>query len=155
MATKSHGLGSITNLEQTWYISHLEGCPTDSPHHQEWINLAHKQWHSNTHWGWPMDWCGNLYQLPPTLIAFLNSKGIYPIAHIVDRLNSSIYQQAWKSANNIGIPDQWTQDWKNYTTTLFESHVRIKGWRWRSDLGPDSTWGIFTKRGIPHYPHYS
>lgn len=67
-----------------------------------------------------------MYNLPPDLIAYLNNRGVAPIAHIMERVNTSIYQQAWMSTDELGIPDQWSQEWRHYTIALTKSHVKIR-----------------------------
>jgi len=61
---------------------------------------------------------GGRYQLSRELILHLNQKDISVIAHIVDQVNSTIYAQAWKFANQLNIPPHWHQIWNNYTSTL-------------------------------------
>lgn len=56
--------------------------------------------------------CGNAHKLPADLIRYLNSRGITHIKHISDRNNSTFLQQAWKSAHDLDIPEQWQLDWQ-------------------------------------------
>lgn len=69
--------------------------------------------------------CGNAHRLPPELKAYLNEVGITRISHIADLEHTSLFQQAWKSAWSLLIPQQWEQIWENYTATLTKAHVRI------------------------------
>lgn len=67
-----------------------------------------------------------MYRLPPDLTQFLKNKDILMIANIVDPENTSLFAQAWKFLDHLGIPVSWQQDWEGYINALTESHVCIK-----------------------------
>ena len=67
-----------------------------------------------------------MYRLPPNLITFLNDRGINSISNIVDLENTTIFANAWKSSDFLGITVQWHQNWVGYTSALTKSHVHIK-----------------------------
>jgi len=69
---------------------------------------------------------GNMFQLPLDLVQFIKDRNINVIAQISNPGNSIIFTQAWISAEHLGIPVHWKQDWEGYITTLTESHVCIK-----------------------------
>jgi len=93
--------------------------------------------------------CSNLYQLPPDLTAFLNNRGIVTIAHIVDQLNSTIFQQAWKSTAILGILELWTQEWRQYTNALSKSPVRIRDDKDELIWAPAAHGAYTPKEGYP------
>jgi len=49
--------------------------------------------------------CENSHRLPDELIRYLNDRGIIYIKHIGDWNNSTILHQAWKSTQEIDIPE--------------------------------------------------
>eukprot|EP00253_Pinus_taeda_P006893 PITA_06893 len=60
------------------------------------------------------------------LIAHLHNRDICHFAHIADHPRSDLFSQAWKSAQQLDLPPQWHQEWRDYTNALAESHIRIK-----------------------------
>lgn len=73
----------------------------------------------------PWSVCGNAYNIPPELMQFLTSTCISRLTLIVEPANSTIYSQAWKFVDQLGILDNWHDDWLSYTNALSESHVQI------------------------------
>eukprot|EP00253_Pinus_taeda_P018856 PITA_18856 len=69
--------------------------------------------------------CGNAHRLPAQLIALLKNQGVTHIANIADPENSSFFQQAWKTAQELHIPRHWRQDWENFTEALTQVHIKI------------------------------
>lgn len=55
----------------------------------------------------------------------LNNAGIKHIDHIADPENTTLFQQAWKSAHWLNLPQIWHHNWDSYLSTLVESHIRI------------------------------
>eukprot|EP00253_Pinus_taeda_P025808 PITA_25808 len=51
--------------------------------------------------------------------------GVTHITNIADPENSSFFQQAWKTAQELYIPGHWRQDWEDFTEALTQAHIRI------------------------------
>eukprot|EP00253_Pinus_taeda_P033651 PITA_33651 len=69
--------------------------------------------------------CGNSHRLPADLIHYLHDRGIMHIKHIGDQANSSFLQQAWLSARALGLPNHWTDEWKEFTSALTQAQIRL------------------------------
>lgn len=91
----------------------------------------------------PWTGSGNVYQLPPDLITFLNNIGVLYISQLGDQRNSTFLLQAWRTGEEWNIPIQWERQWKNYLQALTESHVRF------NEDEDELIWGL-SKKG-----HYS
>eukprot|EP00253_Pinus_taeda_P025252 PITA_25252 len=85
--------------------------------------------------------CGNTHRLHADLIRHLHDRGVTHIKHIGDRANSSFLHQAWLSARALELPQQWTNDWLAYTTTLTQAQIRLTE-------GPDEIIWAFAKNGF-------
>lgn len=68
---------------------------------------------------------GNSHRLPQELIMIINNVDITNIDHILDPENTTLFQQAWKSAHHLNIPQIWHHRWETYLSALVESHIRI------------------------------
>lgn len=80
--------------------------------------------------------CKNAHQLPKGLLQNVNEKGITHIVRIMDQERSTFLHQAWKSTHSLLLPLQWHQAWSTFTTTLMESHIRLREWE------DEITWAI-------------
>eukprot|EP00253_Pinus_taeda_P018177 PITA_18177 len=70
--------------------------------------------------------CNGNFALSPGLIRHLESKGILHLRQIEKIGFSSIWGQAWKSGEELGLhPASWNE-WKVYTEELSRSNVRIR-----------------------------
>jgi len=69
---------------------------------------------------------GERFQLSGDLIQNLNSHDIKVLEHIADQMNTTIFSQGWKYAQQLDIPPLWHGEWKDYINALTESHIKIK-----------------------------
>jgi len=51
---------------------------------------------------------GNAHKLPVELKNFLRAENITHIGHIVDPQHTTLFQQVWKLAHRLKIPQKWT-----------------------------------------------
>lgn len=70
-----------------------------------------------------------------------NTHEIKVLAHIADQMNTNIFSQGWKSAQQRDISLQWHREWQDYINALSESHIRIKE-------GPDKLVWSLAENGI-------
>eukprot|EP00253_Pinus_taeda_P035974 PITA_35974 len=70
--------------------------------------------------------CNEKFALSPGLIRHLESKGIFSLCQVEKIGFSSIWGQAWKSGEELGLRPVWWNEWKVYTEELARSNVRIK-----------------------------
>lgn len=69
--------------------------------------------------------CRNLHRLLDDLQYFLRDNNITQISHIADVERSTPFHQAWKLAQRLNIPHQWTQQWNTFIKALTEAHIRV------------------------------
>lgn len=65
--------------------------------------------------------CGNAHRLYIELKSHLNVAGITHIYHIADPNHTTLFQQDWKYAHFLHIPQQWAE----YTVALTKSQIII------------------------------
>lgn len=70
-----------------------------------------------------------------------NTHEIKVLAHIADQMNTNMFSQGWKSAQQLDISLQWHREWQDYINALSESHIRIKE-------GPDKLVWSLAENGI-------
>eukprot|EP00253_Pinus_taeda_P025786 PITA_25786 len=75
--------------------------------------------------------CNEAYALSPGLLRHLDHKGIYTLNQVEKIGQSSIWGQAWKSAEDLGLNIRWKNEWCSYIQELHHSNVRLKN---ESDL---------------------
>jgi len=59
---------------------------------------------------------GGRHILSRELITFLHDRDIRCFAHIADQQRTDIFTQAWKSAQQLDLPPQWHQEWREYSS---------------------------------------
>lgn len=69
--------------------------------------------------------CGNVHILSLELRQSLEAAGITQLSQITDEENSTWLSQAWKSAQDLMIPNIWRNEWIIYIGALEDSYVRI------------------------------
>eukprot|EP00253_Pinus_taeda_P015641 PITA_15641 len=89
----------------------------------------------------PWNGSGGRHILPEALIRFLHTQGITYIADIADPQRTTIFEQRWKTVDQINIPPLWHQECLSYINALFEAHIRIK-------QGPDELIWYPVQHGI-------
>jgi len=89
---------------------------------------------------------GGRHRLTRDLIQHIHAQDIKVIANIADPLNTTILSKWWKTAQQINLPQCWHHEWRDFITTLQESHIRIKE---GSDklIWQQSESGIYTPKG--------
>eukprot|EP00253_Pinus_taeda_P033090 PITA_33090 len=85
--------------------------------------------------------CSNLHRLSDGLLRHLHNRGIMHIKHIGDSANSTFLQQAWATPRTLEIPEQWHQEWRDFTDALTQAHIRLTE-------GPDEIIWAIANHGI-------
>jgi len=75
--------------------------------------------------------CNEAYALSPGLLRHLDHKGIYTLNQVEKIGQSSIWGQAWKSAEDLGLNIRWKNEWCSFIQELHRSNVRLNN---ESDL---------------------
>lgn len=70
--------------------------------------------------------CNESYALSPGLLRLLDHTGIFTLNQIEKIGHSSIWGQAWKSAEDLGLNIRWKNEWNSFVQELQRSNVRIK-----------------------------
>eukprot|EP00253_Pinus_taeda_P021761 PITA_21761 len=70
--------------------------------------------------------CNASYALSPGLMRHLGNKGLLTLNQVEKIGLSSIWGQAWKSAEELGLNIRWHNEWASYIEELQRSNVRIK-----------------------------
>lgn len=70
--------------------------------------------------------CNDSFALTPPLVAHLDSLGLHGLHQIANPGLSTIWGQAWKSAESLGIDPRWETDWQVFLQELKRSNVRIQ-----------------------------
>lgn len=70
--------------------------------------------------------CNEKYALSPGLIRHLESKGIRHLSQVEKIGFSTIWGQAWKSGEELGLRPAWWNEWKVFTEELTRSNVRLR-----------------------------
>eukprot|EP00253_Pinus_taeda_P030540 PITA_30540 len=70
--------------------------------------------------------CNASYALSPGLLRHLGSKGLLTLNQVEKVGLSTIWGQAWKNAEDLGLNIRWHNEWASYIEELQRSNVRIK-----------------------------
>jgi hypothetical protein len=72
-------------------------------------------------------WIGSkgLHRLPPWLIQDLRSKGFYTLRQIVNWERSTNWQQQWLTWEEMGLREEFVEEWKGYIEVLKDNNVKI------------------------------
>eukprot|EP00253_Pinus_taeda_P008825 PITA_08825 len=70
--------------------------------------------------------CNDLYALSQGLLDQLDNRGIYTLNQVEKVGQSTIWGQAWLSAEDLGLHIRWHPEWSQYISELHRSHVRLK-----------------------------
>eukprot|EP00253_Pinus_taeda_P016622 PITA_16622 len=69
--------------------------------------------------------CNESFSLSPGMLAQLDSRGIFTLNQVEKVGQSTIWGQAWKSAEDLGLNIRWHQEWSLFVNELHRSHVRL------------------------------
>eukprot|EP00253_Pinus_taeda_P009579 PITA_09579 len=70
--------------------------------------------------------CNESYALSPDLLRHLGSKGFFTLNQVEKVGQSTIWGEAWKNAEDLGLNIRWHNEWASYIEELHRSNVRIK-----------------------------
>eukprot|EP00253_Pinus_taeda_P003487 PITA_03487 len=70
--------------------------------------------------------CNEAFALSPGLLRHLDSKGFFTLDQLEKVGHSSIWGQAWKNAEDLGLNIRWHNEWASYVKELHLSNIRIK-----------------------------
>eukprot|EP00253_Pinus_taeda_P017405 PITA_17405 len=70
--------------------------------------------------------CNEAFAISPGLLRHLDSKGIFTLDQVEKAGHSSIWGQAWKNAEDLGLNIRWYDEWAFFVNELLRSNVRIK-----------------------------
>eukprot|EP00253_Pinus_taeda_P031126 PITA_31126 len=70
--------------------------------------------------------CNESYALSPGILRHLGSKGLFTLNQVEKVGHSTIWGQAWKNAEDLGLNIRWYNEWASYIEELQRSNVRIK-----------------------------
>eukprot|EP00253_Pinus_taeda_P010579 PITA_10579 len=70
--------------------------------------------------------CNESFALPPELTNHLDSMRIQGLNQIANPGQSTIWGQAWKSIEELGIDPRWRDEWRRFIQELKRSNVRIQ-----------------------------
>eukprot|EP00253_Pinus_taeda_P014434 PITA_14434 len=69
--------------------------------------------------------CNEAYALSPGFLRHLDHKGIYTLNQVEKIGQSTIWGQAWKSAEDLDLNIRWKNEWCSYIQELHRSNVRL------------------------------
>lgn len=69
--------------------------------------------------------CSDSFALSSGLLTHLDSLGIKSLSQIVSEGQSSIWGQAWKLEDEVGIDPIWREQWQQFIQELRRSNVRL------------------------------
>eukprot|EP00253_Pinus_taeda_P002680 PITA_02680 len=70
--------------------------------------------------------CNEAFAISPGLLRHMDSKGIFTLDQVEKAGHSSIWGQAWKNAEDLGLNIRWHDEWAIFVNELLRSNVRIK-----------------------------
>eukprot|EP00253_Pinus_taeda_P030772 PITA_30772 len=70
--------------------------------------------------------CNENFALSPGLLRHLDSKGFFTLNQVEKVGHSTIWGQAWKNAEDLGLKIRWHNEWASYIKELHHSNVRLK-----------------------------
>eukprot|EP00253_Pinus_taeda_P033452 PITA_33452 len=70
--------------------------------------------------------CNEAFALSPGLLRHLGSKGILTLNQVEKTGHSTIWVQAWKNDEELGINVRWKNEWCSFIQELQRSNVRLK-----------------------------
>eukprot|EP00253_Pinus_taeda_P004333 PITA_04333 len=70
--------------------------------------------------------CNESFALSPGLLRHLGSKVFFTLNQVEKVGQSTIWGQAWKSAEDLGLNIRWHNEWASYVEELLRSNVGIK-----------------------------
>lgn len=70
--------------------------------------------------------CNEAFALSPGFLRHLDSKGITTLNQVEKVGHSTIWGQAWKNDEDLGINIRWKNEWASYIQELHRSNVRLK-----------------------------
>jgi hypothetical protein len=73
----------------------------------------------------PWPGCGNNHLLPVEIIQSLHNQGFFSLHQIAEPKETTIWHQAWKSAEQVGLEEVQNVSWSNYIQALKSSHIKI------------------------------
>ena len=85
---------------------------------------------------------GQGHLLPQPLIENLRDIGLSKVTHIASPTNSTIWRQGWIFFEELGLEEEFIEEWSIYMNPLIASHIRFPD---REEL----IWIIFSTRTYP------
>lgn len=70
--------------------------------------------------------CNVAFSLSPGFLRHLDSKGITTLNQVEKVGHSTIWGQAWKNDEDLGINIKWKNEWASFIQELHRSNVRLK-----------------------------
>lgn len=70
--------------------------------------------------------CNEKYSLSPGLIRHLESKSIFTLNQVENEGQSSMWGQAWKDGEDLGMNHRWWNEWNSYIQELIRSNFWLK-----------------------------